>query len=104
MHRKWEAGRDGRATLDRICDRARAFLRPGGLLLLVHSSLLGLEPTLAALRAHGLPADMAVSRRGPLGPLMNGRRAHLEATGMLDEGQDEEDVLGIRARNAPCAR
>ena len=88
--------------LDRICDRARAFLRPGGLLLVVHSSLLGLEPTLAALRAHGLEADVAVRQRGPLGPLMNGRRAHLEATGML--GQDEEDVLVIRARNAPCAR
>jgi hypothetical protein len=47
---------------------------------------------------------VAVRQRGPLGPLMNGRRAHLEATGMLDEGQDEEDVLVIRARNAPCAR
>ena len=102
--RAWDAGRDGRAMLDHICDRARAFLRPGGLLLVVHSSLLGLEPTLAALRAHGLEADVAVRQRGPLGPLMNGRRAHLEATGMLDEGQDEEDVLVIRARNAPCAR
>ena len=102
--RAWDAGRDGRAMLDRICDRARAFLRPGGLLLLVHSSLLGLEPTLAALRAHGLAADVAVRQQGPLGPLMNGRRAHLEATGMLGEGQDEEDVLVIRARNAPCVR
>jgi release factor glutamine methyltransferase len=102
--RAWDAGRDGRALLDRICDHARAHLRPGGLLLLVHSSLLGLEPTLDALRAHGLAADVAVRQRGELGPLMNGRRPHLEASGMLDEGQDEEDVLVIRARNGPCAR
>jgi release factor glutamine methyltransferase len=102
--RAWDAGRNGRALLDRICDRAPAFLRPGGLLLLVHSSLLGPEPTLAVLRAHGLAAEVAVRRRGPLGPLMNGRREHLEASGMLDEGQNEEDVLVIRARNAPCAR
>jgi release factor glutamine methyltransferase len=102
--RAWDAGRDGRALLDRICDHARAYLRPGGLLLLVHSSLLGLEPTLEALRAHGLAADVAVRQHGALGPLMNGRRAHLEATGMLDEGQDEEDVLVVRARNGPCAR
>jgi release factor glutamine methyltransferase len=100
--RAWDAGHDGRALLDRICDRARTHLRPGGLLLLVHSSLLGLEPTLEALKAHGLAADVAVRRSGPLGPLMNGRRPHLEAAGMLRRAQYEEDVLVVRARNAPC--
>jgi release factor glutamine methyltransferase len=100
--RAWDAGRDGRALLDRICARARTHLRPGGLLLLVHSSLLGLEPTLEALSAHGLAVDVAVRRRGPLGPLMAGRRPHLEAAGMLRAAQDDEDVLVVRARNAPC--
>jgi release factor glutamine methyltransferase len=98
--RAWDAGRDGRAVLDRICDRARAYLRPGGMLLLVHSSLLGVERTVEALRAHGLTVDVPVSERGPLGPLMNGRRAHLEAAGMLGPGQREEDVLVFRARFA----
>ena len=102
--RAWEAGRDGRALLDRIVDRAAAHLRPGGLLLLVHSSLLGVEPTLDALRARGLAVDVPVRERGPLGPLMNGRRAHLEAAGMLEPGQTEEEVLVVRARNAACAR
>jgi release factor glutamine methyltransferase len=100
--RAWDAGRDGRVLLDRICDHARAFLRPGGRLLLVHSSLLGVEPTIETLRAHGLAVDVPVRERGPLGPLMNGRRAHLEAAGMLERGQRDEEVLVVRARNAPC--
>jgi release factor glutamine methyltransferase len=98
--RAWDAGRDGRALLDRICDRARAHLRPGGRLLLVHSSLLGVEPTMDALRARGLAVDVPVRERGALGPLMDGRRDHLEAAGMLEPGQREEDVLVFRARFA----
>ena len=102
--RAWDAGRDGRALLDRICDRAGAHLLPGGALLVVHSSLLGCDPTVEALRARGLAVDVAARERGPLGPLMAGRRAHLEASGMLAPGQQDEEVLVIRARNAACAR
>jgi release factor glutamine methyltransferase len=98
--RAWDAGFDGRALLDRICDRARTHLRPGGRLLLVHSSVLGVEPTVEALRARGLAVDVPVRERGPLGPLMRGRRAHLEATGMLEPEQEDEDVVVIRARTA----
>jgi release factor glutamine methyltransferase len=54
LERAWHAGRDGRVLLDRICAGAPAQLRPGGVVLLVHSSLLGVEPTLDALRAGGL--------------------------------------------------
>jgi release factor glutamine methyltransferase len=96
--RAWDAGRDGRALVDRICDRVRAHLRPGGLLLLVHSSLVGVESTIHALRARGLVADVAVREPGPLGPLMRGRREHLEAAGLLAPGQHEEDVVVVRAR------
>jgi hypothetical protein len=35
---------------------------------------------------------------------MNGRRAHLEAAGLLEPGQREEDVLVVRGRKQPCAR
>jgi release factor glutamine methyltransferase len=96
--RAWDAGRDGRALLDRICDRARVHLRPGGSLLVVHSSLLGVDPTVEALRAVGLTVDVPVRERGPLGPLMSGRRPHLEAAGLLSPGQSEEDVVVVRAR------
>jgi release factor glutamine methyltransferase len=106
LERAWEAGRDGRALLDRICAAAPAHLRPGGVLLVVQSALLGLDPTLEALRAGGLRADVAVRERGPLGPLMNGRRAQLEAAGLLVPGQRDEDVVvvrGLRPLPPACA-
>jgi release factor glutamine methyltransferase len=106
LERAWEAGRDGRALLDRICAAAPAHLGPGGVLLVVQSALLGLDPTLEALRAGGLRADVAVHERGPLGPLMNGRRAQLEAAGLLAPGQRDEDVVvvrGLRPLPPACA-
>lgn len=102
--RAWDAGRDGRAVLDRICAEAPRHLRPGGVVLLVHSSLLGFEPTAEALRASGLEVDIAARQRGPLGPLMNGRRAHLEAAGMLEPGATDEEVLVVRGRKAASTR
>jgi release factor glutamine methyltransferase len=102
--RAWDAGRDGRALLDRLCAGAPAHLRPGGALLVVHSSLLGTEATLASLRAGGLEADVVARETGPLGPLMNGRRAHLEDQGMLAPGVDEEVVVVVRGRKPACGR
>jgi release factor glutamine methyltransferase len=102
--RAWDAGRDGRALLDRICADGPAHLAPGGVLLVVHSSLLGYDTTAETLRRGGLEVDLAAQERGPLGPLMNGRRADLEARGLLAPGQVEEDVLVVRGRNAACAR
>jgi release factor glutamine methyltransferase len=90
--RAWDAGRDGRALLDRICAGAAQHLNPGGVVLLVHSSLLGYEPTADALA--GLEVDIAASARGPLGPLMRARRAE----GLIPP-VDYEDVLVVRARN-----
>lgn len=65
--RAWDAGRDGRLVLDRICSAVPEHLRPGGVALLVHSSLLGVERTLEALRAGGLEVSVAASERGALG-------------------------------------
>jgi release factor glutamine methyltransferase len=104
LARAWEGGRDGRALLSRICAEAPAHLRPGGVLLVVHSSLLGFDPTAAALLAAGLEVDLVARERGPLGPLMAARKADLEAAGMLRPGQSEELVLVVRGRNPACAR
>jgi release factor glutamine methyltransferase len=98
--RAWDAGADGRALLDRICAAAPAHLAPGGTLLLVHSDLVGPEATLRAYTVRGLAADVAERRRGPLGPLVRGRRATLEELGLLRAGQDQEDVLVLRGRAA----
>ena len=64
--RAWDAGRDGRALLDRICAQAPDHLRPGGVLLVVHSSLLGYERTaelLSARRPRGRPRGAASAGR-----------------------------------------
>jgi len=98
--RAWEGGADGRAVLDRICAAAPARLKPGGVLMLVHSELCDPDATLAALSAAGLQADVAVRRRGRLGPLVRARRARLEARALLRPGQQTEDVFILRGRAA----
>ena len=93
--RAWDAGVDGRLLLDRICRDAPAHLKPGGFLLLVHSSVCGPALTLSQLREGGLEADVVARRRGPLGPLLTARVEMLESRGLL-RGREEE-MLVIRA-------
>lgn len=95
--RAWDAGARGRALLDPICARAAAHLKPGGVLLLVHSSVCGERETLDALRAGGLEPRVVERRRGPLGPRLAARRDQLREQGLLLEG-DEEELVVVRAR------
>jgi release factor glutamine methyltransferase len=95
--RAWEAGTDGRALLDRICAEAPSHLNPGGFLLLVHSSVCGLEPTIGALERAGLAVEVLERRRGPLGPLVSARAPLLEARGILAPGEREEDMMVVKA-------
>ena len=92
--RAWEAGRDGRILLDRICDDAPDHLREGGVILLVHSSLIGDRETCDRLRARGLAAEIIERRRGPLGPLMREQVRR----GLLPADTHEEDVVIVRAQ------
>jgi release factor glutamine methyltransferase len=94
--RAWDAGRDGRLVLDRVCDEALPHLRPGGFLLVVQSSVCGAEATLRRLGDSGLHAGVVARRRGPLGPLLSGRAALLEARGLLRPGQRDEEIVVIR--------
>ena len=96
QRRAWDAGRDGRILLDRICAEAPAHLRPGGILLLVHSAIIGVEPTVGRLEAAGLAVEVLERRRGPLGPLLTARAPLLEARGLLAPGEREEDVVVVR--------
>jgi release factor glutamine methyltransferase len=96
--RAWDAGRDGRAFLDRLLDEAPAHLRPGGFLLVVHSSVIGRDETLRRMEAGGLEAEVIVRERSPLGPLLTERAPVLEARGLLPPGQRHEDVLVFRGR------
>jgi release factor glutamine methyltransferase len=95
--RAWEGGTDGRLVLDRICAEAPAHLRPGGFLLLVHSSVCGVEPTVQRLEGAGLTVEVLERRRGALGPLVSARAPLLEARGILAPGEREEDMLVVKA-------
>jgi release factor glutamine methyltransferase len=96
--RAWDAGRDGRALIDPICDAAASHLLPGGAILMIHSSLCGVDETVARLRSGGLEVDVPVRERGPLGPLMLARVAQLEASGALKPGEREEELVIVRGR------
>jgi release factor glutamine methyltransferase len=96
--RAWDAGRDGRAVLDRLIAEAPAHLHPGGTLLVVHSELCGTEETLDAMANAGLGAAVIARHHGPLGPLMRERVEHLRAQGALAPGQTEEEVVVIAGR------
>ena len=94
--RAWEAGPDGRKFIDSLCQEAPRRLRPGGTMLLVHSSWCGEDATLRALEAGGMEARVASRQEGQLGPLMASRAERLEALG-AEPGTDSEEVLIFEA-------
>jgi release factor glutamine methyltransferase len=96
--RAWEAGHDGRAILDRIVAHSPDYLCPGGSLLLVQSSVCGERQTLEALETVGLAPAVLDRRRGPLGPLLAGRVAHLRRHSLIAQDRAEEQLLVIRGR------
>jgi release factor glutamine methyltransferase len=96
--RAWDAGRDGRMLLDRICTRASRHLAPGGRLLVVHSHVCDTQLTLDQLTVSGLDADVLSSRIGPLGPLLAQRAQWLQDEGRLGPGACEEQLVVVRAQ------
>jgi release factor glutamine methyltransferase len=96
--RAWDAGRDGRLLLNRICTQASHHLAPGGRLLVVHSHVCDTQLTLDQLTAAGLDADVVASRVGPLGPLLTQRAEWLQRDGRLQPGIREEELVVVRAQ------
>lgn len=99
--RAWDAGRDGRLLLDRICRDAPALLCPGGVLLIVHSALSGSDRTLELLRAAGLKASVIRRRWIAFGPVLRSREDWLRRSGLLAPAEDREELVVIRAER-PC--
>ncbi|MCP3804384.1 methyltransferase [Allokutzneria sp. A3M-2-11 16] len=95
--RAWDAGDDGRALLDPLCDRAPGLLSPKGMMLMVHSALCGPEKTLLRLREAGLKAAIVARGRCPFGPVMRSRASWLEHKGLIEPGQRDEELVVIRA-------
>jgi len=97
--RCWDAGTDGRAVLDRICVEAPAHLAPGGVLLLVFSSLCGEDLTVGQLQAAGLDAEVVGRCVEPFGPVMTARAQLLEERGLVAPGQRYEELVVVRAQS-----
>jgi release factor glutamine methyltransferase len=93
----WNAGVDGRMVLDPLCESAAGMLAPGGSMLLVQSTLSGVESSLDALRATGLDAEVIASRLVPFGPVLSARAGWLEATGRIQKRCRTEELVVIRA-------
>ncbi|MEU6258370.1 HemK2/MTQ2 family protein methyltransferase [Streptomyces sp. NPDC047043] len=95
--RAWDAGGDGRLVLDRICREAPALLRPGGVLLMVHSALSGPDRTLGHLHSAGLMAAVTRRRRIAFGPVLRERAGWLRERGLLASTDDKEELVIVRA-------
>lgn len=100
LARCWDAGCDGRALLDRICDGAPAVLTQTGVLLLVQSQVSGEDATIERLGAAGLRASVVARTTVPFGPVMRARADVLRARGLLRPGQTDEELTVIEARRA----
>jgi release factor glutamine methyltransferase len=98
--RAWNAGRDGRAVVDRLIDQLPDHLTPDGRVLLVQSSVTGTSETLARLERVGLAPSIVQRRRGPLGPILRGRVDYLIREGLIRGPRLEEEVLVIRGQYA----
>ena len=94
--RAWDAGTSGRAFLDRICAQAQHHLRPGGALLIVHSSLCSEQATVDALAQRGYEVRIVARHHGPLGARMQARVDMLRGRGLLGE-EAVEDIVVVRA-------
>ncbi|MGW7175697.1 HemK2/MTQ2 family protein methyltransferase [Streptomyces xanthophaeus] len=96
--RAWDAGPDGRHVVDRICAAAPALLRPGGVLLMVHSAMCGPGATLDRLEREGLSARITARASVPWGPVLRSRRAWLQDRGLAGAGDEQEELVVVRAQ------
>ncbi|MFJ4674599.1 HemK2/MTQ2 family protein methyltransferase [Kitasatospora sp. NPDC088783] len=98
--RAWDAGRDGRHLVDRICARAPSLLKPHGVLLMVHSGLCGADATVRKLTDAGLSCSVTERARVPFGPVLTGRLPWLRAQGLIAPDEDREELVVVRAERS----
>ncbi|WP_405782786.1 HemK2/MTQ2 family protein methyltransferase [Streptomyces sp. NBC_00859] len=96
--RAWDAGLDGRILVDRICDAAPGALRPGGLMLMVHSGLTCPEETVRRLSRAGMNASVSDRMTIPFGPVTSRRLSWLRERGLMPPDMSREELVMIRAQ------
>ncbi|MEV5200733.1 HemK2/MTQ2 family protein methyltransferase [Streptomyces sp. NPDC053720] len=95
--RAWDAGPDGRAVVDRVCDDAPAALRRGGVLLMVHSKLCDPDATVRRLSRGGLEVSISARAHIPVGPVLRSRINWLRSRGLMSADDRFEELVIIRA-------
>lgn len=98
ISRCWDGGLDGRVLLDRLCVEGSDLLAVDGMMLVIHSAVCDEEITLKRFADTGLQADVVARCWVPFGPVMRARVAMLEARGLVEPGQREEELVIIGAR------
>jgi release factor glutamine methyltransferase len=98
LSRAWEAGRNGRALIDRVCAGAPGHLCPGGFLLLVQASFCDIPETMEALTAQGLNVEIAARRVVPGSTTWQSKRAsELQQHGPWARDDAGYEIAVIRA-------
>lgn len=95
-NRAWDAGADGRAVLDELCDLAPELVTPGGSMLIVHSEFSDPPQTISRLQRAGFDAWEVASQVVAFGPVMLDYAERLEAAGLLEPGRRTEELVVIR--------
>lgn len=63
--RSWAGGANGRVVVDRFIEQVLAYLKPLGRVLLMQSTLTGVDETLSAFKTAGLQASVIASQQLP---------------------------------------
>ncbi|MEV0074234.1 methyltransferase [Amycolatopsis sp. NPDC050768] len=95
--RRCDAGADGRAVLDPLCEGAPALVAPGGFLLLVQSVMAGVDRSARLLTTAGLRPRVVARAVVPFGPVLSGRTDFLEESGFVAPQVREEELVVLRA-------
>lgn len=98
VRRNWDAGRDGRAIIDRICSESVDYLSPDGQILMVHSSLSSVEKTLYMFEERGMRVEIVGRSCTEFGPVIRSREEYLRSQGLLADTAVCEDLVIISAR------
>lgn len=96
--RNWDAGRDGRAVIDRICAESVDYLSSDGQILMVQSSLSSVEKTLYMFEERGMRVEILSRSCTEFGPVVRSREEYLRSQGLLADSADREDLVVISAR------